>query len=107
MSPELEASQTPKPLDMQELSLHTVSILSPLFLILKRTNPPGHSPWQTTHRLITADYISTTTFEFTSMGNSTTFISLPSQCMRHTPVRTCFTSSCMFLILSARIGGHS
>src|SRR5437016_347517 len=107
MSPELEASWTPKPLDMQELSLHTVSILSPLFLILERTNPPAHSPWQMTCRLITADHISTTTFKFMSMGNSTTFISLPSQCMRHTPVRTCFTLSCVFLILSAHVGGCS
>src|SRR5579859_8095536 len=101
MSPELEASPTPKLLGMQELSLHTASILSPLFLVLKRIDPPGHSPLQTMRRPITADRILTTAFESTSTGNSITFISLPSQCTRHTPARTCFTSSCAFLILSA------
>jgi|SRR5579859_6152165 len=53
MSPKLEASRTPQPLDTQELSLHTASILSPLFLILKRIDPPGHYPWQTTRRDLT------------------------------------------------------
>src|SRR5947207_251379 len=107
MLSELEASPTPKLPDIQELSLHTVFILSPLFLILERTDPPGHSPWQTTCQPIMADHISITTFESTSTENSTTSIFLPFQYMRHTPARTCFILSCVFLIFSGHIGGHS
>src|SRR5579859_81081 len=91
--------------DMQELFWLAISNLSPPFSI-PRTDPVGHFHWPMTRQLITANRTSIIAFESTSTANSTTFTSLPSQCLSNTLVRTClflFLTFLMFCVLNGEL----